>query len=115
MGRSFDDPPYNIISIIDQTGSRLIDGTVYTNTTGRTLFVYVTIQCVIGATPNVATCTFVAGAPSFTLGFVGTGNPIGAAQQMQGVFVVAPGATYRATANAGATSTVSLVKWIEAY
>lgn len=101
-------------SSADQTSGRAIDGTVYTNTTGRRMYVLITVTNT-GATgtASVALVGDVGGVVNVPQGTLTSPALTGAAITMQGVIMVDPGGSYSATKTDGTGATSTLVKWIE--
>jgi len=106
-----------ISHVDDVTASRAIDGTVYTNTTGRTIYLFVSIVLGILAIGDYAQINIYVN--SLNKGGVRV-QPIGGASPI-GYFghiipqAVPPGATYRFVTAVTGTGTVTKNIWTESY
>lgn len=103
-----------IITVTNVTASRAIDGTLYTNTTGRTLIIIVTVECVSTVNNDAATVLLVVN--EITHSVIGLDKGIaGLHIQCAGTIMVPPGQTYRANTSASGGGSVTLTRWIESY
>ena len=108
--------PWTVLNVVDQILSRAIDGTPYTNNTGKTMFVMVCCNCNHNAAGDQAYIVSYSG--GVTSGFIGimVGNTMTALfMGVQTTFAVKPGDTYGVTKGTTGTGTVLLSSWIEAY
>jgi hypothetical protein len=103
-------PPIGVIT--DVTTSRAIDGTVYTNTTGKTMFVMVAALCTVTVAAGMAFIRpIVAGFSMSASGLVSA--PI-MSIEAEITFAVPPGATYSVATYATNGNCIK-DKWVESY
>ena len=114
-------PPYNIISTVDRVATRAFD-TVYTNNSGRTMFVlmsgYFTVTVAANQILLRAMHSFTPGGGLESMAWAGMDNTIaaliGARFFWQLTMIVPPGCTYELYHETfGGTST--LINWLESY
>lgn len=105
------DASTNFAGGVDQTASRAIDGTTYTNNTGRRMRVGITATLTAAAGTASVVGLATAGGTSLTQ-FTMTQSIAGAATSTAWMFVD-PGANYKATATNGTGASSVLGKWIE--
>jgi len=103
---------------VDQTASRAIDGTVYTNTASSNLFVTVTARCIIDTVADVANIQAfsdtAANPITASSGIVGIeGGLLGEDISVQLSFIVRPYEKYKVVSTLSAGCSATLGKWFE--
>lgn len=107
-------PPYNLGIVEDVTVSRAL-GVNYTNNTGRTMFVFVSVRCTTGAAPNMAYAASQINSSDISYAGYESGVPAGLNTNFTLPFAVPPGGVYSVGASVSGTGAVFLRRWIEAY
>lgn len=108
---TFNDP-YTIVEVNDVTASRSTF-TTYTNTSGRTMFLLITIDANVTAANGYAyIIEYINGVQIAESGMVGSSVVLRAA--LQSCILIKPGNTYRVEHFNG-LGTCTISKWIEAY
>jgi hypothetical protein len=107
-------PPYNVTKVDDVTASRAIDGTVYQNLTGKTMFVTICGACSgnVGATAVFGAYIGANAAPNENAGAVGISSfTAGLVLYLELEFKVPPGWYYRGSS----AGNCIMFLWVEAY
>lgn len=106
-------PPYNIIAVNQVTASRAL-GASYINTSGRTMFVSLTIEA---RAPEAGDQTVVTlKVNTDTVGSLGIDAGTSVIEiRCMGVMIVPPGGSYETSVSTVGTGNSVISRWVEAY
>lgn len=99
-----------LVTITDQTANRVLNQD-YKNTSGRPMLVIVSVQCITHATTEEAQVIPLLNGN--TQGVTGIFGGIVATLNLQAVFVIPNGETYRVNSYTTGSATVTLENWFE--